>query len=131
MGTVTAGVAVSIYYSQSSFAMTERFNVDAGALARIQAFGAIVGLVTNVFLIDLLVTRAKWSDARIIQLACLLYGVTFLAFTCVSELSHLYVLVVPLGVASGLWYTVTTSMVTKLATTDVMGTAIGFMHATR
>ena len=106
-----SGVGVSIYYSQSSFAMTEQFKVDAAALAYIQAFGAVVGVITNMFIIDLLVNRAKMTDVSIIQLACLLYALTFFAFTFATDKTHLYMLVVPLGVASGLWYTVTTSMV--------------------
>jgi len=128
---ILVGVAVSVYYSQSTFAVTERLHVEPSALAFIQAAGAIVGVVTNLFLLDLLMVRLGVGEVAVVQIACLLFASSFIAFIFASSVTHLYLMVLPLGIGSGLWYTVTTSMVTRLAGKEVMGTAIGFVHASR
>jgi predicted MFS family arabinose efflux permease len=120
------GAGMSLYRSTFGIAVADHFGLSATASGRLTSYGALVSMVTNVAVIGTLVARI--GDRGVILFAILMQCVAFALLTVAHTAAHLMFLMVPMGLAGTVAYTVITSQMTEVVSKEDAGKAVALRH---
>lgn len=127
--TMPVSVATGMLRSMMPLAGKEAFGLESSDLGMYISFAAVVGLVTNVFVLG--PVMARLGEPNALAGAILLTSVCFLGFTQINNFSGLLALTVPKTMASTVLYTLSSSLMSLAVDQDKTGTAISISHGSR
>eukprot|EP00397_Hematodinium_sp_SG-2012_P023562 GEMP01024489.1.p1 GENE.GEMP01024489.1~~GEMP01024489.1.p1 ORF type:complete len:438 (+),score=77.20 GEMP01024489.1:759-2072(+) len=124
-----AGVGLSFYQSMFSVAAREHFKMDPQDVGFFISFGSVLGLISNVFIIGVVVHR--FGDVRVISGASALLAASLFSYSFTSDYTQLVAIQIPLGLSSGVLYTSMSSLMSQAGDDSTAGTQIALSHASR
>eukprot|EP00386_Alphamonas_edax_P010328 GDKI01033455.1.p1 GENE.GDKI01033455.1~~GDKI01033455.1.p1 ORF type:complete len:428 (+),score=89.16 GDKI01033455.1:98-1381(+) len=123
------GMALGIQQSTFSMAMPDRFGMHASGLGLVMTLISVLGVINNTFIVGWAVQR--FTDRHVLQFAVGTLCFCFAGYAYISTVPSLVALLVPMSIASGASYTVTTSLLTQITPPSLHGSSIALSHATR
>jgi OCT family organic cation transporter-like MFS transporter 18 len=126
----SSGIATSAFRAMFALAAVEELGLSSQDLGFLMSFTAMVGLVTNVFLVAWVV---RWvGEHRTLVVSLVAQAVSFIAMSRVHGNSAAVTAVsVPQAIASTFFYTLSSSLMTKCVEGNEQGTVVSLAHATR
>jgi MFS family permease len=116
------GLSSALFHSVFSLVAAERFGLDAKGTGYVISYVGFLGAVTNGLLIE--PSRRYASSERALLLATGgALAASFAAFSVTTSATELYVLCVPLVIASGIFQTVSSAQLTTLVPRELAGSA--------
>lgn len=122
-------IGTSSFRAMFSMAAVEEFQLDGRDLGFYMSFSAVVGLLTNVFLIRYVVDA--FTEPVALVMSIFVQSFMFLALSLASGKWALWVVGVPQTVASTIFYTLSSSQMSGAASPGDEGTVISLSHAVR
>jgi OCT family organic cation transporter-like MFS transporter 18 len=110
------GMASAVFQSAFPLFVSSHFGLDARGSGLVMSFTGCVGIATQALAVGAATRRL--DDRRIVSLSALAMLGSLAGLACVTQVSHLCVLLVPLYVAYALLSTVNTAQLTKAAPAD-------------
>jgi predicted MFS family arabinose efflux permease len=116
------GLSSALFHSVFSLVAAERYGLDAKGTGYVISYVGFLGAVTNGLLIE--PSRRYASSERALLLATGgALAASFAVFSVTSSATELYVLCVPLVIASGIFQTVSSAQLTTLVPRELAGSA--------
>merc|ERR1711871_141585 len=123
------GLGLSAYSAMFALGAKEAFKIDAQALGFYMAMNSIVMMIGNVVLVGPVVGRL--GEFTAIYAAATTLMLSYACVAMATSFSQLQALAVPISLASGILYTVQSSVLSKVVATSNAGTAMSLSHASR
>lgn len=121
------GMGASLHRSTFNVALPDHFKLSAAEAGKLTSFGAVVSMIANVAIVGSIVKNS--GERKVIFIAMSLSCLGYLMYSVATDLAHVTFLLVPMGLASTVLYTVITSQMTSLVNNDEMGLAVSMRHA--
>uniref|UniRef100_A0A7S3PFX6 Major facilitator superfamily (MFS) profile domain-containing protein n=1 Tax=Aplanochytrium stocchinoi TaxID=215587 RepID=A0A7S3PFX6_9STRA len=128
--TTAVFIGLGSFRTVFSLAAEPIYGLNSQDLGYFMSFGAIVGLVTNVFLVARLISFFG-SNINALVGAAFCLSICYVGYSFTSTYSEIMAVSIPVGIFSTLLYTVSGALMSLVVEKGDAGTAIALSHASR
>jgi predicted MFS family arabinose efflux permease len=124
-----ASLGIGSFSNIFPLAAKSKFNMESSDLGVYISFLAIVGLISNVFIVGSLIKN--FGEGKTIQLSIISLTICYFCIAMINTFELLVLITIPITISSTLLYTISSSLMSISATSENIGTAISISHSSR